>query len=53
MPDLIVFSDFEPEEFFFAEVKSPNDRLSDSQRAWINFLEENKFSIKLLKIREI
>jgi len=38
LPDLLVYSD---SDCFFAEVKSKNDRLSESQVNWHNFLSEN------------
>ncbi len=38
LPDLIVYSD---DECFFTEVKSKNDRLSESQINWHNFISEN------------
>jgi len=38
LPDLIVFSE---NEFFFAEVKSKNDKISSAQKSWINFIGNN------------
>lgn len=38
LPDLFVYSE---SEYFFSEVKSKNDRLSESQINWHNFISEN------------
>ncbi len=38
LPDLIIYSET---EYFFVEVKSKNDRLSESQINWHNFISEN------------
>jgi Holliday junction resolvase-like predicted endonuclease len=47
-PDLLVYKD---DEYFFVEVKSSNDKLSDDQKNW--FLGNNehmKFNAKIFKI---
>ena len=38
LPDLIVYNG---KEFFFSEVKSENDRISDKQMEWHSFLSDN------------
>ena len=38
LPDLIVYSE---KDFFFSEVKSKNDKVSQNQKNWHNFLSEN------------
>ena len=43
LPDLIVYND---EELFFSEVKSENDRVSDNQQKWHQFLAE-KMKLKV------
>jgi len=48
LPDLIVYND---NKFFFSEVKSVNDRLSQKQKDWHKFLSEMlKFDVELLLI---
>lgn len=50
-PDLLVFR---TEEFFFAEVKSSNDGLSEEQKRWIrDNLELLKLPFELVKIHRI
>ena len=49
-PDLVVFRD---DEFFFAEVKSSKDKLSDDQRSWIKANHDIlQIPFKLIKIHK-
>ena len=47
-PDLFVFN---KKEYFFAEIKSPNDHLSDQQLFWMYFFEEININLKLLRVK--
>ena len=49
-PDLFIYN---KNQYFFVEVKSSKDKLSDNQKNWIkgNY-EELKFPFKLLKIHK-
>jgi len=47
IPDLVVFND---SEFFFAEVKSENDSISQKQLDWHLFLEKTGFKVELVLI---
>lgn len=50
-PDLFVYNN---REYFFAEMRSSRDKLSEDQRNWIggNF-EELKITFKLVKIHKV
>jgi VRR-NUC domain/FAN1, HTH domain len=50
MPDLITFKE---NNYSFIEVKSPNDKLSEAQKHWINYMEQNQIPIYLAKIEEV
>ncbi|SFL70069.1 CFI-box-CTERM domain-containing protein [Pelosinus propionicus] len=47
LPDLIIYDD---KDFFFGEVKSENDKLSDKQKDWISFLESLNLTSNLYVI---
>lgn len=50
-PDLLVYN---PNEFFFVEVKSSNDKLSEDQKNWIKGNYNNlKFNFKIFKIGKL
>lgn len=51
LPDLFLWN-LEREECKLAEVKGPNDRLSDRQRAWIGVLTEIGFKVEVFKIQD-
>uniref|UniRef100_A0A6S7ZZ00 Fanconi-associated nuclease n=1 Tax=Aplanochytrium stocchinoi TaxID=215587 RepID=A0A6S7ZZ00_9STRA len=40
-------------ECMFVEVKGPNDRLSEKQQLWLNYLVENNIPAKVLKINSV
>ena len=46
-PDLFIWTD---KKYQFYEVKSPNDQLSAQQLFWINFLEQSKINIDVLRV---
>ncbi len=46
-PDLFVWK---KRAYYFIEVKSPTDMLSEQQLFWINFFEEHKIKAKVLKV---
>ena len=47
VPDLFLWKDGEEAEVMFAEVKSENDRLSDTQRMWIDVLSGAGVKVEL------
>ena len=46
-PDVFVFK---KNEYYFAEVKSVNDKLSPQQLAWLNFFNSRKINIRLVRV---
>ncbi|MEQ8237942.1 MAG: VRR-NUC domain-containing protein [Cyclobacteriaceae bacterium] len=46
-PDLFIWNET---EYFFYEIKSPNDHLSAQQLFWINFLEKQKVNAQILRL---
>ncbi|MEQ9301072.1 MAG: VRR-NUC domain-containing protein [Cyclobacteriaceae bacterium] len=47
-PDLFVYS---KSEYYFYEVKSPNDHLSAQQLFWIDFFEEHSINVDILRTK--
>lgn len=47
-PDLFVYS---KSEYYFYEVKSPNDHLSAQQLFWIDFFEEHSIKVDILRTK--
>lgn len=47
-PDLFIWNDT---EYFFYEVKSPNDHLSAQQLFWMDFFSENNIRADILRVR--
>lgn len=51
LPDLFLWSSSR-QACKLAEVKGPNDRLSDQQRAWIVVLTEIGFDAEVFKVKD-
>lgn len=52
IPDLFLFKNVEGYmEHKFVEVKSQHDKLSDSQLAWIKFLQENGMRVEVCRVK--
>ncbi len=49
-PDLFIWND---EEYFFYEIKSPNDHLSAQQLFWIEFMQERGIQADILRVEYI
>ena len=47
-PDLFVYN---KNEYFFAEVKSPNDHLSEQQLFWLDYFNEVGIPAKILRVK--
>ncbi|KAJ2463119.1 hypothetical protein GGI03_004051, partial [Coemansia sp. RSA 2337] len=50
-PDLCLWNSV-TEKVMFVEVKGPKDKLSDSQRDWIDILLTNGLSVEVCLVRE-
>jgi hypothetical protein len=46
-PDLFIWNE---DEYFFYEIKSPNDHLSAQQLYWINFLQRHSIKADILRL---
>lgn len=49
-PDLLIWKE---KEYYFYEVKSPNDQLSAQQLFWIDFMQSKKISVDVLRLKYI